>query len=70
MGEAKRRKKALGEKYGHEDYILPWMPVTKSQADQFVQLTTKGAWVGIALLVVWWLAVRFIGPSLGWWEIN
>jgi len=70
MGEAKRRKEALGEKYGQEEYILSWMPITKTQADQFVQWTTKGAWIGIALLVVWWLTVRFIGPSLGWWEVS
>lgn len=70
MGEAKRRKEALGEKYGQEEYILPWMPITKTQSAQFVEWTTKGAWIGIVFLVVWWLTVRFIGPALGWWEVS
>ena len=29
MGEAKRRKEILGEKYGQEQSILPWLPITK-----------------------------------------
>jgi hypothetical protein len=70
MGEAKRRKVALGESYGKEERILPWLPITKSQSEQFVQLTTKGAWIGIGFLVVYWLTIRFIGPAFGWWQIN
>ncbi|MBW4620113.1 MAG: DUF2839 domain-containing protein [Cyanosarcina radialis HA8281-LM2] len=70
MGEAKRRKEALGDKYGQDPYILPWLPITKSQSEQFVKWTTKGAWVGIGFLVVFWIAIRFIGPSLGWWQVN
>ncbi|TAF12474.1 MAG: DUF2839 family protein, partial [Nostocales cyanobacterium] len=26
MGEAKRRKEKLGDKYGEETRILPWVP--------------------------------------------
>lgn len=70
MGEAKRRKTALGDKYGQETNILPWLPITKSQGEQFVKWTTKGAWIGIGFLVVYWLTIRFIGPTFGWWQVN
>lgn len=69
MGEAKRRKSALGDKYGQGNRILPGIPITKSQAEQFVKLTSKGAWIGIGLMIVIWFTVRFIGPSLGLWEV-
>jgi hypothetical protein len=48
---------------------VEWLPLTKNQADRFVTITTKGAWVGIAALVVFWLTVRFIGPAAGWWTL-
>lgn len=70
MGDSKRRKETLGEKYGQEENIFPWLPIKKSQAEQFVQLSTKGAWFGIGLLVLYWVTARFIGPSLGWWQIT
>lgn len=70
MGESKRRKEALGNEYGKEQQVLPWLPITKSQAQQFYQITTKGAWIGIVFLVIVWLTIRFIGPAFGWWEIN
>jgi hypothetical protein len=69
MGEAKRRKTTMGEQYGQETRILPWVPVTKSQAEQFVTWTTRGAWVGIGAMVVIWVTIRFIGPAFGWWQI-
>jgi len=68
MGEAKRCKTALGEKYGQEQTILPWLPITNTQAGQFVKWTTRGAWIGIGTMVAIWLTVRFIGPAFGWWE--
>jgi hypothetical protein len=68
MGEAKRRKSSLGEKYGQEEKILPWVPITKSQGEQFVKLTTRGAWFGIGAMVVIWVTIRFIGPAFGWWQ--
>jgi hypothetical protein len=68
MGEAKRRKSSLGENYGQEERILPWVPITKSQSEQFVQLTTRGAWYGISAMVIIWVTVRFIGPAFGWWQ--
>jgi hypothetical protein len=70
MGESKRRKEILGEKYGQEQQVFPWLPLSKNQADQVVQWTTKGAWIGIGLLVVYWIVVRFVGPSFGWWQVN
>jgi len=69
MGEAKRRKAALGEQYGKEQNIFPWLPITKSQGEQFVKWTTRGAWIGIGIMVLIWLSVRFIGPALGLWEV-
>ena len=69
MGEAKRRKAALGENYGKEETILPWLPITKTQAQQFVTWTTRGAWIGIGLMIALWFTVRFIGPAFGWWEV-
>ncbi len=69
MGEAKRRKNTLGEEYGRDTTkILPWVPITKTQASQFVSITTRGAWIGIGMMVVVWVTIRFIGPAFGWWE--
>lgn len=70
MGEAKRRKTALGDKYGQEERIFSWLPVTKSQSEQLYDLTTRGAWIGIGFLVIFWLFVRLVGPAFGWWEVN
>ncbi|KAF3889029.1 MULTISPECIES: DUF2839 domain-containing protein [Nostocales] len=69
MGEAKRRKELIGEKYGQETRILPWVPVTKSQAEFFVKWANRLTWFGIGGLVVAWLTIRFIGPAFGWWQI-
>ncbi|MBO0351276.1 DUF2839 domain-containing protein [Phormidium pseudopriestleyi FRX01] len=70
MGEAKRRKSTLGDQYGKEPRIVPWLPITKSQSEQFVKWTVQGSWLGISLLIVTWLTVRFIGPAIGWWDVN
>lgn len=67
MGEAKRRKQQIGDDYGQETRIVPWLPFTASQASQFVKITTTGAWTGITVLVLLWIAVRLIGPAAGWW---
>lgn len=70
MGEAKRRKTALGDKYGNQDQrIMSWLPITKSQAESFVKLSTRGAWIGIVATVVIWITIRFIGPAFGWWQV-
>ena len=70
MGESKRRKAALGEEYGqNSDRILSWLPITKTQAQKFVSITSKGAWVGISIMIAAWFTVRFIGPAFGFWEV-
>jgi Protein of unknown function (DUF2839) len=70
MGDSKRRKETLGEKYGQEENIFPWLPFKKSQAQQFVTWSTTGAWLGIGLLVAYWVTVRFLGPALGFWQVD
>jgi hypothetical protein len=50
--------------------LLPWLPLSRNQADRFVSLTTRGAWIGISALVLFWLTVRFIGPAAGWWHLS
>ncbi len=74
MGEAKRRKAQMGTKYGDPDQELIFpqfklIPFTKGQAKLAYQWTTRGAWAGIAFLAMFWVIIRFIGPTLGWWEI-
>lgn len=70
MGESKRRQQSLGDRYGQSERIVSWLPITKQQSEDFVKLSTRGAWVGIGLLVVAWITVRFIGPALGWWQLS
>lgn len=67
MGEAKRRQQQLGDAYGKEQPILPWLPITKGQSEQFMSWTTRGAWVGIIAMIALWVVVRFVGPGFGWW---
>jgi hypothetical protein len=67
MGEAKRRKE--NNQKPEAKRIVSWLPLTTNQSEEFVQLSTKGAWIGIGLLVLGWFTVRWIGPSLGWWQI-
>jgi hypothetical protein len=70
MGDSKRRKETLGEKYGQEPNITSWLPIKKSQAQKFVDWSSRGAWIGIGILVTYWVVVRFLGPGLGWWQVN
>ena len=70
MGESKRRKAALGEQYGQKtERILPWIPITKAQAETFIKITSKGAWIGIGIMIAAWFTIRFIGPAFGFWEV-
>ena len=78
MGEARRRE-AQGlpprqikdkDKEKGKDYsprILPWLPITQRQKEQFYTITIRGGWIGIGLLLVLWIVVRFVGPAAGWW---
>lgn len=70
MGESKRRKEALGEKYGQEEKFISWLPFTKKQAEDAYKITTKGAWIGIGVMIAVWFTVRFIGPAFGWWMVD
>lgn len=69
MGESKRRREKLGSDYGKETRFLPWLPFTKRQGEQFVTWTTRGAWIGIFVMIALWITVRFIGPGFGWWDV-
>ncbi|MBD2231025.1 DUF2839 domain-containing protein [Phormidium tenue] len=69
MGESKRRKEQLGEKYGQSEPILPWLPITKDQSQQFMKWTGRGTWGAIVLIIAFWITLRFVGPSLGWWTL-
>ena len=76
MGEAKRRSiQGLPPKTNKRAAVdtspklVEWLPLTKNQADKFVTITTKSAWVGIAALVLFWVTVRFVGPAAGWWSL-
>lgn len=67
MGEAKRRKEISGDSAQVPDMSKWW---NKEKSAQFVQITTKGAWIGIGAMVAYWVVVRFIGPALGWWQLQ
>ena len=78
MGEARRRandglpprKKKTKDGQGIMDTsprIISWLPITESQKNKFFELTIRGGWIGIALLVLLWIIVRIIGPAAGWW---
>jgi len=59
MGEAKRRKTALKEKYGQE--ALSWL--MQKPSTKVCRMEHRGAWIGIGMLVVAWITVRFLGPA-------
>jgi len=67
MGEAKRRKQISADSPQVSAKTNWW---TKEKSAQFVQITTKGAWIGIGVMVVYWVVVRFVGPALGWWQLQ
>mgnify|MGYP001307635385 CR=1 FL=1 len=75
MGEAKRRK-TLGipprqivpkKEIDDSPRIINWLPFTENQKDNFIKLSIRVGWLGIALLILLWIVVRFIGPAAGWW---
>lgn len=70
MGESKRRKEVLGEKYGQEESMFDWLPLSKAQLEQSGKWVTRGTWAGIITLILWWVTVRFLGPALGWWDVQ
>jgi Protein of unknown function (DUF2839) len=71
MGEAKRRKELLGEKYGQEKSNKFFgLSLPEKPTEQFMKLTTRATWIGIGSVAAFWLTVRFLGPSLGWWHVD
>jgi len=75
MGEARRRAsqglppRQSRPKAEDAERVVSWLPLTKQQTDQFMAITTRGAWIGIGGLVALWVVVRFIGPAAGWWTL-
>tara|TARA_Y100001947_G_scaffold92989_1_gene79306 strand:- start:137 stop:382 length:246 start_codon:yes stop_codon:yes gene_type:complete len=75
MGEAKRRKnlglppRQVSSKKEIDDSprIIKWLPFTENQKNYFIKLSIRAGWFGIALLILLWITVRFIGPAAGWW---
>ena len=73
MGEARRRSeqglKPRSNKNSRNESprIVSWFPVTQAQRDQFIELSIRAGWIGIAALVILWIVVRFVGPAAGWW---
>ena len=73
MGEARRRSeqgvqlRSKKNSMNESPRIVSWFPVTQAQRDQFIQLSIRAGWVGIATLVILWIIVRFVGPAAGWW---
>ena len=75
MGEANRRKK-LGisprtnvsvRNTDNSPRLIEWLPITRKQKDDFIKLSIRSSWIGIGLLILLWIVVRFIGPAAGWW---
>ncbi len=69
MGEAKRRQDSRRSGRDLDAPLLPGLPISNRQSEQFIAITSKGAWIGIGLLVAFWVTVRFIGPAFGWWQL-
>ena len=74
MGEARRRAqqglppREPTKKQSHSSQrMISWLPITVEQREQFFVITKRGAWIGIGLLIIFWIVVRFIGPAAGWW---
>lgn len=73
MGEARRRTdqglppRQLKAKKGNPSSWFSWLPNAENPREQFYSITKTGAWVGIGLLAIAWIVVRFVGPAAGWW---
>ena len=77
MGEARRKAQEgilsntskIKKKIRQNDSprIVDWLPLTQKQRDDFFDISVKGGWIGIGILVLIWLMVRIIGPAAGWW---
>ena len=78
MGEARRRAaqglpprqpKASTKAGDTSPRVVSWLPLTRNQTQQFMAVTTRGAWIGIGAMVVLWITGGFLGPAAGWWGL-
>jgi len=69
MGESKKRKTALGEKYGTLQEAPVFFGLTPTQLKKINEFVTTGTWVCIGLVIAIWIAVR-IGAWQGWWGVK
>ena len=73
MGEARRRSEQglpPRETKNNNDKLKPILGLlafNEEQRERFFNITKAGAWIGIILLIIFWITVRFIGPLAGWW---
>ncbi len=73
MGEARRRveqglpPRKRKTQQGDFARFLSWLPTAETRREQFYEITKLGAWIGIGLVAVIWIVVRFVGPAAGWW---
>nr|YP_009530838.1 hypothetical protein PMNZ_593 [Paulinella micropora]AXY63527.1 hypothetical protein PMNZ_593 [Paulinella micropora] len=76
MDEAKRRttQKSFTREYSKIDKdakpVMSWLQFDQDRASSFVAITTRGAWTGISTLILFWIIVRFIGPTANWWRLG
>ncbi len=73
MGEARRRvekglppRKPKGENKDASS-LFSWLPKADNPREQFYAITQRASWIGIGILAVVWIVVRFVGPAAGWW---
>ena len=59
MGEAKRRREALGDKYGKKSFLLPptWR-ISNSLKQKLLEWTKEGVIITLLSLVGLWLMFR------------
>lgn len=70
MGEAKRRQTQQEKPAEKTSDALSWFPITEQQMIQFYKIANKGAWIGIIIVAISWVTIRFIGPLFGLWEVQ
>ena len=57
----------VSTKKGDSSKWFSWIPSAENPREQFYSITKAGAWIGIGLLAIVWIVVRFVGPAAGWW---
>ena len=70
MGEARRRiQQGLPPKSASKGSgnLLSKLSSTQNLTEKFFSITKAGAWIGIGILIIFWITVTFIGPMAGWW---